>query len=439
MTTRKTMNVSLAPELERFVAERVASGLYRSASEVVRAALRLLEKEEREGIRQEPQPRLRRIGGAGSVILHNDKVSIQQKLTELDTAGMPKEENESKEQKAAENHITALKGVGGPFVTLAERTRMPVVFSDPRLPGNPIIYANDSFLALTGYDREEVFGKSYHFLMGSDTDPAARAQIEAAFHDGFYSSYPEVRYYRKDGSKFWAIMFISPVLNENGAVVQHFASFVDITRRRQDEDHLRFLLDELNHRTQNMLATVQAIAVQTLRGAADEEVVDAFVERILALSKAHSVLGRENWAGVGLRDVIDRILQPFGLNDRRDAHFSVEGDDVRLQPKAALTLAMVFHELATNAVKHGALSNGAAGQIDIAWQVEPTPQGDRVRLRWRESGGPPVTPPGRKGFGSRLIEGRLAQELGGEARLDYEPAGVVCQVVIPVPGGGRGG
>jgi two-component sensor histidine kinase len=93
---------------------------------------------------------------------------------------------------------------------------------------------------------------------------------------------------------------------------------------------------------------------------------------------------------------------------------------------------MLFHELATNAAKHGALSNGAAGKIDIAWQTEPTPQGDRMRLRWQESGGPAVTPPGRKGFGSRLIEGGLAQDLGGEVRLDYEPAGVVCQIHMPV-------
>jgi two-component sensor histidine kinase len=147
-------------------------------------------------------------------------------------------------------------------------------------------------------------------------------------------------------------------------------------------------------------------------------VVDAFEGRIL------------------VRDVIDQILQPFGLNDRRVARFSVEGEDVRLQPQAALTLAMVFHELATNAAKYGAFSNDAAGQIAIAWQVEPTPHGDRMRLRWQESGGPPVTPPGRKGFGSRLIESGLAQELDGEVRLDYELAGVVCQIVMAVPQGG---
>jgi two-component sensor histidine kinase len=126
-------------------------------------------------------------------------------------------------------------------------------------------------------------------------------------------------------------------------------------------------------------------------------------------------------------------LQPFGLDDRRVIRFSVKGDDVRLQPKAALTLAMVFHELATNAAKHGALSNEAAGKIDIAWQAEPTTQSDRIRLRWQESGGPTVKPPGRKGFGSRLIEGGLAQDLDGEVRLDYDPLGVVCQIIMPVP------
>lgn len=346
---------------------------------------------------------------------------------------MLNEANKSTGQKAAENHISAVKEAGGPFVVAADRTRMPIVFSDPQLPGNPIIYANDSFLALTGYDRKEVLGQSYEFLVGPEINADLRAQIEASSRDSFHNC-PEIRYHRKDGSAFWAIMFVSPVLDEHGVVVQHFASFLDITVRKQEEDRLRFLLDELNHRTQNTLATVQAIAVQTLRGSADQDVVDTFEGRILALSKAHSLLGRENWEGVSLRAVIDPILQPFGLNDTRVARFSVAGDDVRLvQPKAALTLAMVFHELATNAAKHGALSNDASGRIDIAWQIEPTPQGDRMRLRWQESGGPPVTPPARKGFGSRLIEGGLAQELDGEVHLDYAPAGLVCEIVMPLP------
>jgi putative addiction module CopG family antidote len=387
MTTCKTMDLSLTPELELFVTERVASDLYRSASEVVRAALRLL-----------------------------------------------KEENKSGEQKGADNQVTAMQKAGGPFVAAAERTRMPMVFSDPQLPGNPIVYANDSFLALTGYDREEVLGRSYHFMMGLGTDPAAPAQIDAALHDS-YDAYPEVRYYRKDGSEFWAAIFISPIFDENHTVVQHFASFLDITRRKRDEDRNQLLVEELDHRLKNTLATVQSIAAQTLRNAAVEQPVrDAFEGRLLALSKAHGLLAHESWNGVGLRDLIDQTLQPFGIKDPRPARFSVEGGDVRPPPKAALALAMVFHELATNAAKYGSLSNG--GQIGITWQDEPTPQGARmIRLRWQESGGPPVMPPGRKGFGSRLIEGGLAHELDGEVHLNYEPEGVVCQIVMPALAG----
>lgn len=135
---------------------------------------------------------------------------------------------------------------------------------------------------------------------------------------------------------------------------------------------------------------------------------------------------------MSLGEVIHQILLPFGLEDRRVARFSIAGEDVCLQPKAALSLAMAFHELAANAAEHGALSKGTAGKIDIAWRVEPPPRGGRMRLRWQESGGPPVTPPGHRGFGSRLIEGGLGQELDGEVRLDYEPAGVVCQIAMPV-------
>jgi two-component sensor histidine kinase len=217
-----------------------------------------------------------------------------------------------------------------------------------------------------------------------------------------------------------------------GEVVQHFASFVNLTRHIQEASHLRLLLDELNHRTQNTLATVLAIAGQTLRSAVDKAAIDTFEGRILALSKAHSLLGREKWLAVTLRDVIDQILQPFGLWNGGGERFLIAGDDVQLSPKAALTLAMVFHELATNAAKYGALSNGS-GKIAVDWSIEPTAQGGWMRLSWQESGGPPVAPPTHKGFGSRLIEGGLAQELQGEVHLDYAAAGVVCRIGMPVP------
>jgi two-component sensor histidine kinase len=160
--------------------------------------------------------------------------------------------------------------------------------------------------------------------------------------------------------------------------------------------------------------------------------LETFQGRILALAKAHSLLGRENWLAVGLREVIDQVLQPFGFQKGDSGRFSIEGADLRLPPKAALTLAMVFQELATNAAKYGALSK-PSGKIGLVWTTAPTAQGDRIQLRWQESGGPPVAKPRCKGFGSRLIEGGLAQELQGEVHLDYEPSGLVCRIVMPAP------
>ncbi len=159
--------------------------------------------------------------------------------------------------------------------------------------------------------------------------------------------------------------------------------------------------------------------------------VELFEQRILALSKAHRLLARDNWDAVSLREMIGQILRPFG-GAAADGPFSIEGDDIPLQSKTALTLAMVFHELATNASRHGALSSSAAGGSPVDWRVERRATGDWLCLRWQESGGPPVSPPGRSGFGSRLIAGGLARDVDGEVRLVYELAGVVCEIALPI-------
>lgn len=344
---------------------------------------------------------------------------------------MPHDMGKSGQQKAAEADVANFKQKLGPFVVAAETTRMPMVFTDAKASGMPIIFANQAFLNLTGYEEHDVLGQSFDFMMERGTNPEAVAEIRMAF-EGARGLETQVRYRRKDDSLFWATIFINPVQDEDGDVVQHFASFVDITRHKE-EDRLRFLLDELNHRTQNTLTTVLAIAQQTLRRTTDEEVLSFFEGRILALAKVQALLGGVSWERVSLRDVLDQVLQPFGLDDLRAACFSIQGAEVRLQPKTALTLAMVFHELATNAVKHGAISGKSRGNISVGWQTELTPDGDRLRLRWEESGGPTVSPPTYKGFGSRLIEQGLAKDLDGEVRLEYAPTGVVCQIVMPFP------
>ena len=160
---------------------------------------------------------------------------------------MPGEENKSKEQKAAESEVEDFRKDLGPFVVAAETTRMPMVFTNAKVLGHPIIFANDAFLSLTGYDRKEVLGHRFSFLMARGADPKALAQVERAF-EGTTDHGSENRYRRKDGSVFWAAIFISPVLDESGDVVQHFASFVDLTRQKQEQAQSTMMINELNHR-----------------------------------------------------------------------------------------------------------------------------------------------------------------------------------------------
>ena len=338
----------------------------------------------------------------------------------------------SKEQKAAEGAVEEIRQEGGPFVVAAQETRMPMVFMDAKAQDAPIIFANDSFLALTGYGRAEVLGHSFNFLMAQGTDPKALALVNAAF-EGTDDHSSEVRYRRKDGSKFWAALFISPVRDESGEVVQHFASFIDLTRHKEEQAQSRMLIDELNHRVKNTLTTVQSIVSQGLRSSSNPaEFREAIESRLFALSRSHDLLTRENWESAGLLDIVNAALEPFGVANGRSERFEVKGTNIRFPPKAALALGIAFHELATNAVKYGAFS-GETGCVRVGWTVEPSPDGDRLILRWSEESGPPVTPPSKKGFGSRVIERGLAHELEGVTRLDYRPDGVVCTINIPAP------
>lgn len=348
---------------------------------------------------------------------------------------MPEEVDRSERQEGAEADVESFEEQLGPFVVAVKTTRMPMVFTNAAEPDNPIIFANDSFLSLTGYERPEVLGQSFNFLMEHGADADALARIKAAFAGEGDDDDPEICYRRKDGGGFWASIFISPVRDENDQVVQHFVSFVDLTRHREERDHARMLIDELNHRVKNTLATVNSIVSQALRNSSDIAVVREAIEaRLSALSRSHDLLTRRSWKSAGLLELVKVALEPFGAADGRAERFDITGADIRFPPKAVLAFGIAFHELATNAVKYGAFSN-EAGRVVISWAVEPGPEGDRLILRWRERDGPPVAPPTRRGFGSRVIERGLAYELGGTVRLDYRPDGVVCTIDVPAPGG----
>ena len=340
--------------------------------------------------------------------------------------------NKSAGQKAAEGEVENFRKDLGPFVVAAETTRMAMAFTNAKEPHNPIIFANDSFLSLLGFDRKEVLGQNFNSLMADGADPEALAQLKVSF-DGNSESDPEIHYRRKDGSEFWATVFTSPVRDASGAVVQHFVSLVDYTKHIREQAHCKMLINELNHRVKNTLSTVQAIAWQALRKTSDHEVIRESIEsRLFALARSHDLLTRENWEGAGLSDLVKAAMKPFGVANGRAERFLITGENIRLQPKATLTLGIAFNELATNAVKYGAFSN-ETGVIVIAWAIEPRQEGDRLILHWREENGPPVTPPTLKGFGSQVIERGLAYELEGRVDLEYRAEGVICTIDIPAP------
>lgn len=206
----------------------------------------------------------------------------------------------------------------------------------------------------------------------------------------------------------------------------------EIASRKQAEEQQKLLLNELNHRVKNTLATVQSIAAQTLRTAASPEAFrTSFERRLIALSQTHNLLAHSSWRGADLRQLLARELTPHGLED--PGRIAIEGEAVWLGASTALAVGLIVHELATNAARHGALSI-PGGKVSIAWSVAPEEDGGKLRLVWQESDGPPVRPPKGRGFGSRLIERGLAHEPGGVSRLRFDPKGVRCELELLLPG-----
>ena len=343
---------------------------------------------------------------------------------------MPKVVKKSAHQKVAEAVVESFHDQLGPFVVAAETTRMPMLFTDAIAPDNPIIFTNDSFLALTGYPREEVLGQNFNFLLANGTDSETRTRVETEFA-ATADEHVDMLCRRKDGTEFWAGLLFNPVRDEGGKTIQHFISLVDLTRHKNEIIQSKMLIAELNHRVKNTLSTVQSIVWQALRTVSDPALIrEAIESRLLALSRSHDLLTREKWKSARLYDVVHDALEPFEVVGGRAERIMIKGNNVRFPPKAALALGIAFNELATNAVKYGALSN-ATGLILVEWTIEPSALGDRLILTWTEKGGPTVSPPSRKGFGSRMIEQGLALELEGTAHLDYTPEGLICTMNFP--------
>jgi two-component sensor histidine kinase len=268
------------------------------------------------------------------------------------------------------------------------------------------------------HDEEGVRAKFHPDDMAAMWERVAKALDPAG--DGRYAV--DYRVKQRDGSWRWLSAWGLVEFEGYGAVRKPVAiagASRDLTEMKQAEEQQRLLVNELNHRVKNSLATVQSIAAQTLRGASDlQSARTALAERIISLAQAHDLLTDRSWLSADVSDVIVRAMKPFATDQ-----IDLSGASQEISPRYALALSLALHELATNAAKYGALTV-PEGRIHLTWRVE----GTVLYLNWRESGGPAVTPPTRRGFGSRLLEEGLAHDLGGETRLEYAADGVRCAI-----------
>ncbi|MDG2528448.1 sensor histidine kinase [Caulobacter endophyticus] len=314
-----------------------------------------------------------------------------------------------------------------------------------KLVVNSLLGSPESMYLVWGADRTFMFNDAYRPILGPRLETAQGARFEALWADAWptveamylaaeagrasrvVDLYIPMARYGEPEDTWWTFSY-TPVRDDDGAVLgvlcvtNETSDKVRAEAARAEAVAQQELLNhELSHRVKNIMSMVQAIAAQSLKTVEDKGAVRAFEDRLIALGHAHDVLLQHQWRPASVRSVIGPML---ALHDGR-GQFRIEGPDVLLAADASLSLSLLLHELATNAAKHGALSV-EGGRVSLNWAIE----GDRFVLEWREAGGPPVTPPVRKGFGSRLIAAGL--RAAREAELVYAPEGFPARFTAPL-------
>lgn len=293
-------------------------------------------------------------------------------------------------------------------------------------PDGRMVAVNDKLCDMARRSEAELIGMRLEDL--TDPEDAAReAPLFEAARDRGEGYAIEKRIVWPDSTTRWMRGTVTPVIDAAGRVSRIAVMCEDITQRHNDEERQRLLMAELNHRVRNNLATIQAIARLTARGNASKgEYVESLQGRISSMSRIHSLLTRERWQGANLQDIVRDELSIYSKLDG----VRFEGPMITLGTRHALDLALVIHELSTNAVKYGALSV-PGGSLAINWRYEAVDGAPHLKMRWEESGGPPVTAPARKGFGIYLIESALSGG-GTKVSLTFPETGVVCAIDMPL-------
>jgi two-component system CheB/CheR fusion protein len=303
-----------------------------------------------------------------------------------------------------------------------ESTQIATVFLDRNLIIRTFTPAVTSIFNLISADR----GRPLTDISSNIDVRDLKRDIHAVFERG---EPIDKRVSRADGKRHY-LMRILPYLTKGSVVDGVLVTLVDVTTIAEAEAHHRTLVEELNHRVRNMLTVVSAIATQTLRGTRSKEsFAEAFTGRLRAMGASFSLVSRENWKEVSLGEIVSTQLAPFEIEGKD--RLQLRGPPIMLKPTAALSFGLVAHELATNAVKHGAFSN-EEGRLSVSWRIERDHAPSLV-LEWKEEGGPSLKkPPTRRGFGTELIERELRSSLGATAKLDYGPGGFMAMISIPL-------
>ena len=274
-------------------------------------------------------------------------------------------------------------------------------------------------------DGDARIGTSWLALWREDAQAAAAV---AAARDGRTSTYETPRNAAKGTATWWEVT-VAPIRGSGGRPARLLAIARDITARRLAREAQQAMRHELHHRVKNTLAMAMDIASQSLaRARSIAEGRRTIEQRLMALAEVHNLLrdGDRDGNSASLRQIVERAIAPY---DSEPSRFTVAGDDIEFGSSAAIAAAMALHELATNAVQHGALS-AKAGHVDIAWRAEPATR--RFRLDWRERGGPAFNALMRPGFGLRVIEASFGDQLGGHIDISLDPPGLRCAIEVPL-------
>ena len=295
-----------------------------------------------------------------------------------------------------------------------------------------VTYANRMLQQLLHIDGDEILGKHYSDLLLSTADqqgaPLATGDLPMTRALAGAEKRPEVEcnYRRSDGTFVWIKISSAPLRNEAGVIIGAIAAVADIDEIKQSQARQALMNRELHHRVKNTLATVQAIANLTARSTTDITAFrQTFADRIVSLSRTHTLLVENSWERIPLGDLVHLELDPYRVHGNEQVHLT--GEDIWVRSDIGLALGMAVHELTTNAFKYGALSS-LSGQLHVSWRIERDLGAQKFVLEWAESGGPVVAAPTRSGFGSQLLKNILARQLKGEVDVSYAPAGLRVRV-----------